>query len=83
MQRHEATPIPEDFDYSALSGMTLEAREKLSRIRPKNLAQAGRVPGVSPADQGVLAVALLAARRQNEKEGNVPRGTSPEGENHD
>ena len=81
VQRHENTPIPEDFDYSALSGMTLEAREKLSRIRPRNLAQAGRVPGVSPADEGVLAVALLAARRQ--KEENVPRGTSRKGEDHD
>ncbi len=39
--RHEKTLIPEDFCYENLTGLTLEAREKLSRIRPKNLGQAG------------------------------------------
>ena len=45
--RHEKTLIPEDFSYTELTGLTLEAREKLARIRPKNLGQAGRIPGVS------------------------------------
>ena len=48
--RHEKTLIPEDFEYAALTGLTLEAREKLARIRPRNLGQAGRIPGVSPSD---------------------------------
>ena len=58
VQRRETVAIPEGFDYSALQGLTLEAREKLARIRPRNLGQAGRVPGVSPADEAVLSLAL-------------------------
>ena len=58
VQRRETVTIPEDFDYSALQGLTLEAREKLARIRPRNLGQAGRIPGVSPADEAVLSLAL-------------------------
>ena len=58
VQRRETVAIPEGFDYSALRGLTLEAREKLARIRPRNLGQAGRIPGVSPADEAVLSLAL-------------------------
>ena len=58
--RHEKTLIPEDFEYAALTGLTLEAREKLARIRPKNLGQAGRIPGVSPSDVAQLSIALAA-----------------------
>lgn len=61
--RQENTVIPEDFDYAPLTGLRLEAREKLARIRPGNLGQAGRIPGVSPSDAAVLAVALKAARQ--------------------
>ena len=43
-----------------LTGLTLEAREKLARIRPKNLGQAGRIPGVSPSDVAQLSIALAA-----------------------
>ena len=60
--RHEKTLIPEDFSYSGLTGLTLEAREKLARIRPKNLGQAGRIPGVSPSDVAQLSI-LLAAKK--------------------
>ena len=59
--RHEKTLIPEDFAYENLTGLTLEAREKLARIRPKNLGQAGRIPGVSPSDVAQLSIALAAA----------------------
>ena len=58
--RHEKTLIPEDFSYTELTGLTLEAREKLDRIRPKNLGQAGRIPGVSPSDVAQLSIALAA-----------------------
>ena len=60
MARHEKTLIPEDFEYTDLTGLTLEAREKLARIRPKNLGQAGRIPGVSPSDVAQLSIALAA-----------------------
>ena len=52
--------VPEDFSYTELTGLTLEAREKLARIRPKNLGQAGRIPGVSPSDVAQLSIALAA-----------------------
>ena len=60
--RHEKTLIPDDFEYADLAGLTLEAREKLARIRPKNLGQAGRIPGVSPSDVAQLSIALAAKK---------------------
>ena len=59
IQRHEKVEIPADFDYAPLTTLTLEAREKLARIRPRTLAQAGRIPGVSPSDLSQLSLALL------------------------
>lgn len=55
-KRMEATTLPKDFDYSALQGLRLEARQKLSELRPENLGQAMRITGVSPADISVLMV---------------------------
>lgn len=60
VERQENMPIPAGFDYAPLEGLRLEAREKLAKIRPCNLGQAGRVPGVSPSDLAVLAIALKA-----------------------
>ncbi|MGI5832169.1 MAG: tRNA uridine-5-carboxymethylaminomethyl(34) synthesis enzyme MnmG [Thermoguttaceae bacterium] len=51
-------PIPDDFDYGTVPHLRAEAREKLSRIRPIDLAQAGRVTGITPADIAVLLIAL-------------------------
>ena len=62
--RHEKTLIPEDFEYAALTGLTLEAREKLARIRPRNLGQAGRIPGVSPSDVAQLSIALVGKQQK-------------------
>ena len=50
--------IPDDIDYNAISGLRLEARQKLSEIRPVSLGQAGRISGVSPADIAVLMIYL-------------------------
>ena len=50
-------PIPVRFDYAQVQHLRAEAREKLNRVRPQTLAQAGRISGVTPAD---LAIVLLA-----------------------
>ena len=50
--------LPEGFDYSAIEGLRLEARQKLTRQQPRSLGQAGRISGVSPADVGALMVYL-------------------------
>ena len=57
-RRQETMRIPDGFDYAGLGALRFEAREKLSRIRPRNLGQASRVPGVTPSDIAVLSVAL-------------------------
>ena len=54
----ENKPLPQDIDYSKIDGLRIEARQKLDKIRPKNLGQAGRILGVSPADIQILIVYL-------------------------
>ncbi|MEG2060514.1 MAG: tRNA uridine-5-carboxymethylaminomethyl(34) synthesis enzyme MnmG [Alistipes sp.] len=56
LHRLEDICIPDNFDFSLLNSLTIEARQKLSRLRPSNIGQASRIPGVSPADINVLLV---------------------------
>ena len=58
MRRIESKKIPENLDYSQLKGLRLEAVEKLSKIKPQNLGQAGRISGVTPADVAALKIIL-------------------------
>lgn len=57
-QRMESRPIPTHFDYAAVPQLRAEAKEKLSRIRPINLGQAGRIGGITPADLAVVMMYL-------------------------
>ena len=56
--RMEERALPPELDYDAVTGLRLEAREKLKAIRPENLGRAGRISGVSPADLAVLMIWL-------------------------
>jgi tRNA uridine 5-carboxymethylaminomethyl modification enzyme len=58
MKKVEEKRIPSDIDYHQISGMSKEAREKMSKIRPLNIGQASRISGVNPADISVLMVYL-------------------------
>ena len=65
MRRLEIKKLPEDFDYKTLSGLRLEAQEKLNRIKPANIGQASRISGVSPADISVLLIWLAKKKGEN------------------
>lgn len=58
LQRLENIKIPEDFDFSKISSLSAEAKQKLNLVKPKTIAQAGRISGVSPADINVLLIYL-------------------------
>ena len=61
-KKEEARLLPADMDYNAISGLRLEARQKLSEIRPMSIGQAGRISGVSPADIAVLLIYLETSK---------------------
>ena len=58
LNRLETIKIPEDFDYSNINSLSSEAKQKLNKVKPHSIAQAGRISGVSPADINVLLIYL-------------------------
>lgn len=63
VRRLECKILPENIDYNAIDGLRLEAREKLTKVRPENIGQASRISGVSPADVSVLIIWLSKLRK--------------------
>ncbi|WP_201526036.1 tRNA uridine-5-carboxymethylaminomethyl(34) synthesis enzyme MnmG [Psychrobacter frigidicola] len=63
MKRLELTPLPLDFDYSMVSGLSNEVVQKLTQVRPATLAQAGRVSGVTPAAIQILAMTVKKQKK--------------------
>lgn len=62
LKQQEKNALPENFDYSAIKGLRIEAIQKLNKIQPQTLGQASRISGVSPADITVLSIYLKAKK---------------------
>ena len=60
----EDQPLPEDFDYAAVKGLSNEVKQKLTEVRPATIGQAGRIPGVTPAAISLLLIFLKKHRHQ-------------------
>ena len=60
--------IPADLEYKGVAWLSIEAREKLSSVRPRSLAQASRIPGISPSDLQGLMIAVLKHRNRVSRE---------------
>lgn len=70
-KKMENKRLPEDMDYNAISGLRLEARQKLQKFRPLSIGQASRISGVNPADISVLMVYLMQHNAKKTKETNT------------
>ncbi|MFP1681886.1 tRNA uridine-5-carboxymethylaminomethyl(34) synthesis enzyme MnmG [Alloalcanivorax sp. C16-1] len=64
----EDQPLPEDFDYGAVKGLSNEVKQKLGEVRPATLGQAGRIPGVTPAAISLLLIYLKKHRHQTARQ---------------
>ncbi len=72
MRKMETKLLPENLEYDKISGLRLEAIEKLKKVKPLNIGQASRISGVSPADISVLLI-WLEQDRQNKAQNQTGR----------
>jgi tRNA uridine 5-carboxymethylaminomethyl modification enzyme len=73
--KREDVPIPQDLDFHIIRALSIEGREKLTKVRPVSLGQASRIPGVTSADLSVLSVYIEQKRRLAARE-SAKAGTS-------
>jgi tRNA uridine 5-carboxymethylaminomethyl modification enzyme len=66
LKKMEGKKIPDNFDYTSVNGLSTEVLEKLKKIMPANIGQAGRIPGVTPAALSLLLISIEKRRRQRE-----------------
>ena len=71
LSRMDGAKIPGDFDYASVPGLLAESRQKLDRVRPLTLGQAGRISGVTPADIQLLSIVLETRRRREAAKGGA------------
>ncbi len=69
LEKMEEVLLPGDLDYGAIGGLLAESRQKLAKVRPRTLGQAGRISGVTPADIQLLSLYLNSLRRREAREG--------------
>jgi tRNA uridine 5-carboxymethylaminomethyl modification enzyme len=74
MRRDEARPLPGDFDYHGISGLSAELRQKLADTQPATMGQAGRIDGMTPA----ALTLVLAVSRRRAKRRQMAHSTEPE-----
>lgn len=73
MRKNEEIKLSENFDYSQIRGLRIEAQQKLNKFKPLSLGQASRISGVSPADIAVLTIFLTMKKRQDEIKNSTKR----------
>ncbi len=66
LKKMEGKKIPDNFDYASVNGLSTEVLEKLQKIMPANIGQAGRIPGITPAALSLLLISIEKRRRQRE-----------------
>ncbi len=79
VKRMGSRQIPADFDYAQIDGLNREIKEKLSRVQPRDLGMAGRIPGVTPAAVSILNIQLEMRKAENRRAAGKP-DHSPKGE---
>jgi tRNA uridine 5-carboxymethylaminomethyl modification enzyme len=76
LKKAEQRPIPEWFDYASVSGLSREMKEKLERVRPRTIAQASGIPGVTPAAVSLVNVYIEIQARRHQQASTLSTSTA-------